>query len=54
MGTINLNLMPSGQILNKNNKIIDYLFQGNSYLINTNQNIEIFNRNKNKIGIVQL
>lgn len=45
-----MNLLPSSQVLNKYNASIDYLFEENSYLNQSKQNVKIFDKQHRIVG----
>ena len=47
---IQLQLLPSSQVLNKFNASIDYLFQEQSYLSRCKQKVQIFDRTHRIVG----
>lgn len=49
-----LQLLPSGQVLNRFNNTLDYLFQENSYLINKRAKIDVYDRSHKVVGRVEI
>lgn len=45
--------MPSSLVLNGGNKNIDYLFQGNSYLLNHKQTVSVLNSKFSSVGTLE-
>lgn len=49
-----LHLLPSHQVLNKNSKDLDFLFEKNSYLLNRSSKGEVFDSKFTKIGLAEI
>ena len=49
-----MNLLPSSQVMNKFNVSIDYLFEGDSYLTNSRQKLQLLDRGHRKVGEISI
>lgn len=47
-----LEMLPSGQVLNRFNTCLDYLFRGNSYLLNRKSSLKVYDRGHRVVGEV--
>ena len=49
-----MNLLPNSQVMNKFNASIDYLFEGDSYLTNSIQKLQLLDRAHRKVGEISI
>ena len=51
---VDLELLPSSQVLNRHSASIDYLFQKDSYLLSNKQSLKLFDRSHAEVGAVEV